>query len=631
MKKFIHTLIIVAIVSTIFVSHGAALAQMETGRLNATSVPAFPGAEGFGANTLGGRGGKIFEVTNVNDSGSGSLRACVEASGARTCVFRVGGLIQLQSALVIQNPYITIAGQTAPGGGITLKKTNGGDALVIKTHDVILRYLASRPGPGGENHGAEIASNGDHLYNIIIDHCSFSWGTDEVLETWYKVTDTTIQWTIVSEGLDCSTHSKGCHSKGLMVGGYADSESKQGLGSENITVHHNLFAHNGERNPLVQTSGLVDVVNNIAYNPFGTFMYLYMKSNSIVPVNYVGNFYKYGPETDSGKYEIKTYDDGGLGADIYVAGNIGPHRKADNLAQDVVVETGSRGFLTSTRHPAPQVTTTSAFVAYDQVLAGAGNSAGVSCDGQWVNRRDSIDARVVNDVRNGTGHIIDDPSQVGGWVTPAAGAPCADSDHDGMPDAYEARYGLNPNSAADANADADADGYPNVEEAINGTIPSGGGGGPQEQVANGGFETYPVASNMPARWQGVRFTAGDGKDAAVKYEGAASVKIAGDPAVQKILTQTLLISGNTGETMNFSFWVRGVSIPAQGAVCEGLALLYKAGVIVERKNLKCPTGSFAFRKLSIAFPASASFDKVAIRIRFKSTGTIWFDKVSLVK
>lgn len=631
MKRFVYNFItIAAIIATIFTSHGAAQAQAEPANRNAADIPAFPGAEGFGAATLGGRGGKIFEVTNVNDSGSGSLRACVEASGARTCVFRVGGLINLQSALTIKNPYITIAGQTAPGGGITLKKTNGGDALTIKTHDVILRYITSRPGAGGENHAAQAASNGDHLYNIIIDHCSFSWGTDEVLETWYKVTDTTIQWSIVSEGLDCSTHSKGCHSKGLMVGGYASSESKNALGSENITVHHNLFAHNGERNPLIQTSGLVDVVNNVAYNPFGTFMYLYMKSQSIVPVNYVGNFYKYGPDTDSGKYEIKTYDDGGIGADIYVADNIGPHRKTDSLAQEVVVESGSRNFLTSTRHPAPLVTTTSAFTAYDDVLASAGNSAGVSCDGEWFDRRDSIDTRVVNDVRNGTGRIIDDPSQVGGWVTPAAGSPCADSDHDGMPDAWETRYGFNPNDKSDANADADGDGYANVEEAINGSNPMSGEG-PQEQLINGGFETYPLSSNVPTRWRGLQLTANDGKDAATKYEGAASVKIVGSASVQKILTQTLLVTGNAGEALNFSFWVKGNSIPTQGAICDGMAILYNAGVEVGRKILKCPLGTFGFKKVSAGFASPAPFDKIVIRIRFKSTGIVWFDKVSLTK
>lgn len=446
----------------------------EADRQAAGATPAFPGAEGFGAYSVGGRGGRVFEIVNLNDSGAGSLRACVEASGPRLCVFRIGGVIALSSALTISNPFITIAGQTAPGGGITLKKASGGDALVIKTHDVILRYITSRPGPGGENHAAQAASNGTPLYNIIIDHCSFSWGTDEVLETWYKVYDTTIQWSIVSEGLDCSTHSKGCHSKGLMVGGYADSESKDALGSENISVHHNLFAHNGERNPLVQTSGLVDVVNNVSYNPFGVFMYLYMKSNSIVPVNYVGNYYKYGPNTSSGKYEIKTYDDGGLGASVYVSGNIGPHRTVESQAQNLVVEPGSRGFLITTRHMAPQVTTTSAVEAYNQVLASAGNSAAVSCDGAWATRRDSIDARVVNDVVQGTGGVIDDPADVGGWVAIASGTPCADSDHDGMPNGWESSYGLNPNQSADGNGDADGDGYTNVEEHINGTDPTGG-------------------------------------------------------------------------------------------------------------------------------------------------------------
>jgi len=469
MKKWFTSLFTLLTVAALLFPHGIAYAQSAAG-----TVPAFPGAEGFGAYSLGGRGGRVFEVTNTNDSGAGSLRACVEASGPRTCIFRTGGTIVLNSALTISNPYITIAGQTAPGGGITLKKSAGGDALLIKTHDVVLRYITSRPGAGGENHAAQAASNGVHLYNIIIDHCSFSWGTDEVLETWYKVYDTTIQWSIVSEGLDCSTHSKGCHSKGLMVGGYADSESKNALGSEDISVHHNLFAHNGERNPLIQTSGLVDVVNNVAYDPFGTFMYVYMKSNSIVPVNFIGNFYKYGPETSSGKYEIKTYDDGGQGADLYVEGNIGPHRTADSQTQSLVVDSGSRGFLTTARHAAPLVTSTSATDAYAQVLAAAGNSAALACDGTWSTRRDGIDARVVNDVRNGTGKIIDDPSQVGGWETIAAGAPCADSDHDGMPDVWETRFGLNPNNATDNITDFDGDGYTNVEEYLNGTDPKNG-------------------------------------------------------------------------------------------------------------------------------------------------------------
>jgi len=565
-------------------------------------------------------------VTHLHDSGAGSLRACVQAKGARTCIFRTGGLIQLQSPLVILNPYITIAGQTAPGGGITLKKTNGGDALIIKTHDVILRYITSRPGPGGENHGAQAASDGVHLYNIIIDHCSFSWATDEVLETWYKVTDTSIQWSIVSEGLDCSTHHKGCHSMGLMVGGYADSESKTELGSENISVHHNLFAHNGERNPLIQTSGLVDVVNNVAYNPFGTFMYLYMKSNSIVPVNYVGNFFKYGPNTEKGKYEIKSYDDGGLGASIYVSGNIGPHRTSDALSNDIVVDSGSRKYLTPTRHEAPPVTTTSALNAYKQVLAQAGNNAGLNCDGTWFNRRDRIDKRVVSDTANGTGSIINNPSQVDGWVTPATGKACTDSDHDGMPDTWEIKVGLNPNNPSDANADSDNDGYTNIEEYLNSPRKSK----PKNRLINGGFNSYLGDSKIPKRWKAIQFSTSDGKASQVKWEGSASVKIIGAPGTQKILLQTLPITGSGGKSLTFSFWVKGRDIP-KTTLCRGIVTLYKNGVVVKKQILKCPTGTFKFKKLSKTFTAPGSFDKIQTQFVVNSSGTVWFDKVRLMK
>ena len=219
------------------------------------ALPAFPGAEGFGANTIGGRGGVVYEVTNTNDSGVGSLRSCVEETGPRICVFKVGGLISLNSSLVIKNPYITIAGQTAPGGGITLRNgVSGGEfeTLSVQTHDVIIRYITSRPGPGGMNHAIVIARNGIPIYNIIIDHSSFSWATDEVLTTWYRTYDITIQWNIISEGLNCSTHPKGCHSKGLLIGGYKGSESAGGKGTENVSVLNNLLVHNAERGPLLQ-------------------------------------------------------------------------------------------------------------------------------------------------------------------------------------------------------------------------------------------------------------------------------------------------------------------------------------------------------------------------------------------
>jgi pectate lyase len=449
----------------------------DSGVKTAAHTLAFPGAEGFGANSLGGRGGKIIEVVNLNDSGPGSLRACVEANGPRICIFRTGGLIQLNSTLKIVNAYITIAGQTAPGGGITLKTTgSGADTLDIATHDVVVRYLTFRPGPGGENHGAQIASNGKALYNIMIDHCTFSWGVDSNIETWYRVYDTSIQWSIVSEALDCSTHSKGCHSKGIMIGGYAGSESKDTKGSEDISVHHNLIAHVGERAPLLQICGVAQIVNNVTYNTYWTFSHQQDNCPGFASyVNWIGNYHKKGPDsTSNSDLKVIPADSGKLaggGAKVYVRGNIGPSRTDNSQPESNWVDPGSRSYIVTNPAPAPTITTTSALKAYKQVLASAGNSAGVACDGTWFKRRDSIDSRVVKSVVNKTGHIIDDPSQVGGWITPASGTPCTDSDHDGMPDIWEVKYALNPNDYSDAVADADGDGYTNIEEYINATSP----------------------------------------------------------------------------------------------------------------------------------------------------------------
>lgn len=438
-----------------------------------SSVLAFPGAEGFGANTLGGRGGAIIEVTNLNDSGTGSLRACIIATGARTCVFKVGGLISLSSSLIIKNPYITIAGQTAPGGGITLKDISAAtDPLLdIYTHDVIVRYLTFRAGPPAAGDAMNVTGMNHETYNIVIDHNSMSWGVDQVFATWYDVRDISIQWNIFSEALDCSIHEKGCHSKGPMLGSYASDESKDKPGAGNISFHHNLSAHNGERNPLVKTSGITDVVNNVSYNMFGNSSHVDMEHQlTEIPVNYVGNYFKPGLDTTPGKYGIDVSNVGSLGAEIYIKGNIGYRRPNDTLPEINIVDPAARPYIVSARHPAPLITTTSAEVAYSEVLAKAGANIGVSCDGTLFPRRDSIDTRIVNDVRNGTGRIIDSPSEVGGWIAPAAGVACVDTDKDGMPDTWESTYGFN-SSVKDNNSDKDGDGYTNVEEFFNGTNP----------------------------------------------------------------------------------------------------------------------------------------------------------------
>jgi pectate lyase len=439
-----------------------------------TFIPAFPGAEGFGARTIGGRGGKVIEVSNLNDSGPGSLRAALEEQGPRIVIFRVSGTIQLKTDLVIFNPYITVAGQTAPGAGITLRGIASDiEALLqIKTHDVIIQFLTLRAGPPSAGDGMEILSSDSHeTYNIVIDHNSISWAVNRDLATWYDVHDISIQWNIFSEALNCSIHPKGCHSKGVLIGGYASDEEKDKPGAYNISFHHNLMAHNAERNPYIKAAGIIDVVNNVAYNPFGTFSHIDMESQLAADlVNYIENYYEPGPNTEV-KYGIKAINPGAFGTEIFVQGNIGPGRESEDLPEINIVDPEARRFVVSSPFPSERIISATAFQTYDQVLEDAGANKGLSCEGAFFPRRDAIDRRIVDDVKNGTGKIIDDPSQVGGWLTIPPAASCSDMDRDGMPDAWEKKYGFKPENASNATEDADEDGYTNIEEFLNGTNP----------------------------------------------------------------------------------------------------------------------------------------------------------------
>ncbi len=430
-------------------------------------IPAFPEAEGFGSTTVGGRGGRVIEVTNLYDQGEGSLRAAIEAEGARIVVFKVAGIIELNSTLKIANPYITIAGQTAPGGGITLKNSskNTKPTLKITTHDVIVRYIRARPGSNPHEAGEDgtldaltIASGSQDVYNIIIDRSSFSWATDEVVSVYYDAHDITIQWSIISEGLDCSTHvednKRQCHSMGLLLA--SD-------GQKNISIHHNLFAHNRRRNPLVKTTGVVDIVNNIVYNSgFGenSFAPTHVRGDyGESPVNYIGNYFKPGVNSGSGDWFIDTKNEP---VAIYTEGNLVPQE---------VIHPESVEWTIGTPHRAPKVTTFSARKAYKFVLALAGANRGLNADGSFFWRRDATDRRIVQDVKQGTGKIIDDPAEVGGWSKISAGTPYQDTDRDGMPDQFEQLYGLDFQDSSDGSQDADGDGYTNVEEFLNGTCP----------------------------------------------------------------------------------------------------------------------------------------------------------------
>ncbi|MBI5296002.1 MAG: hypothetical protein HY869_11055 [Chloroflexi bacterium] len=436
---------------------------------------AFPGAEGFGALTVGGRGGRVIEVTTLDDTGPGSLRDAVEAEGPRIIVFRLAGTIGLESSLVISSPYVTIAGQSSPGAGITLRSLNPAveAILEIETHDVVIRYLTLRAGPPSAGDGVMILATDAHdTYNVVIDHNSISWAVNRDLATWYDVHNLSIQWNIFAEGLNCSIHPKGCHSKGVLLGGYASDENKDQPGAGNISFHHNLMAHNGERNPLVSTSGVTDVVNNVVYNPFGSFSHVdFQHQLTVMPVNYIANYFKPGADTDPGKYGVNIASEAILGAQIFVFGNIGPQRFDGAQPEIDIVDPQARPFVVSTPIPVPFITTTSALEAYDQVLAGAGANLGLACDGAFFSRRDAIDARIVNDVRNGSGRIIDDPAEVGGWLTIPSSDPCADVDQDGMPDQWEEQYGFAPGDPTTAAADHDGDGYTNIEEFLNGTNP----------------------------------------------------------------------------------------------------------------------------------------------------------------
>src|SRR5215207_4718821 len=337
----------------------------------AAPVVAFPGAEGFGAQSVGGRGGTVIEVTNLNDSGSGSLRACVEAQGPRICVFRVGGTITTQSKIIVRNPYLTIAGQTAPGGGITLRAAQSyhEEPLIISTHDVIIRYVRFRAGASAvPNSSRRSMTVNFGAYNVIVDHCSFSWATDQPLLLIDGVRDVTIQWSIISEGLARSTHFEDGsfkeHSTGLSVSGKNYNSTAQ---TGNITIHHNLLAHNGGRNPQNAGYGLEDVVNNVIYNWGGQgFTTHDLQAN--VPSNIVGNYFKKGVNTTGAEIRASHVNDLMSGPRIYVMGNLGPRRTDDTQPNLTIVSSDDQVFVVPNPFPAPAVSTTSAEQAYRDVL-----------------------------------------------------------------------------------------------------------------------------------------------------------------------------------------------------------------------------------------------------------------------
>jgi len=429
------------------------------------TIPAFPGAEGYGKWAKGGRGGDVIYVTTLEDNNDpGSLRYALEQSGPRTVVFRTGGTIELESGIWISNPYLTIAGQTAPGDGICVRLADNTDdcsPMIFRTHDIVIRHIRMRSGPvyvdpDDTNTGNNNIRFKPDAYDCIVDHVSLSWAVDQNMGIWGESTENiTIQNCIVSEGL-MTGHAKGDgHSKGILIGG----------GADNITIYRNIFAHNNDRNPLINTDNVsgvtvdLQVVNNVVYNwqNYATLVKASV-SSAIVRANVVGNYYKQGANSNTRDLNIGTEGD----VQLYVKDNIGPNRPDNSYDDWAIVGHRDGGethypaptqYQATTPHSMPALPTMSVFDAYDDVLA----TAGATKQG-----RDDVDIRIVDDVTNGTGSLIDDPFEVGGWPDLASGTPYPDSDEDGMADAWEDGKGLNPTTADHNGFDLHSE-YTNLE------------------------------------------------------------------------------------------------------------------------------------------------------------------------
>ncbi|MBT3605748.1 MAG: pectate lyase [Candidatus Latescibacteria bacterium] len=424
----------------------------------AQKVKAFPDAQGFGAYAIGGRGGALFLVTTLEDYGKGetpiegSLRAAIEAEGPRMVLFKVGGIIELKAPLVVRNPYLTLAGQIAPWQGICLKNYG---LQIRETHDVVIRYLRVRP---GDEMGEELdAISINKSQNVILDHCSASWGTDETLSVTGVGTDRiTVQWCMIAESLNQSVHKKGAHGYGSLI--RTDGR---------VSFHHNLYAHHTTRVPRPGTygdkSGLLDFQHNVIYN--WKSMPGYSRADS-VRMNLVGNYYKPGPSTTGKDYIFQI---GGQTSLIYASDNIleGVEQGWDDW---VLIE--GRGWwnwifglddykLTQPIAVAPVLKEKTKEMYFDVL-----RFAGVS-----LQMRDAVDRRIMAELEKGEGRIINSQKDVGGWPTYESGRSFSDRDGDGMPDRWEKLHKLDAEDGEDHSKDADGDGYTNLEEFLNGTVP----------------------------------------------------------------------------------------------------------------------------------------------------------------
>ncbi len=434
---------------------------------------AFPGAEGFGKYTSGGRSGQVAFVTNCNDSGEGSFRFALEQypNEPLTIIFRVSGIIELKSKLNIKRSNLTIAGQTAPGDGICLKDNSfgfNGASLKGNHSNVIIRFIRSRP--GGNYALGLYGFNLENCNNVIVDHCSFSWANEECAAI-YDTKNTTVQWCIVSEGLYSAGHHKGNRSFGGVWGG------------QNASYHHNLIAHlnnrairfNGAR--AHDTIAIVDYRNNVIYNwananaCYGGEVNI---NNGVSQINIINNYYKPGPAAPSElKFAHASFQkekSKGTGQ-WYLNGNIMEGDKKLSKKNFRGLDLKEAGFPAGAESKNPfgisiQLPIQTAKDAYIDVLKNAG---------AVLPKRDDIDLRIVNETQSGTAigsgvygkpGIIDLPFVVGGWPKYETTYAPIDIDNDGMPDDWEAKNGLDKNNPTDRNKISN-DGYTMLEKYLN--------------------------------------------------------------------------------------------------------------------------------------------------------------------
>lgn len=405
---------------------------------NYGELKAFPTAEGFGKNATGGRGGYVVAVTNLNNSGPGSLRDALKMTGARTIVFKVAGIIDCSSYLEI--PYksgnVTIAGQTAPGGGITIR----GAELRISASNVIVRYVKIRPGSnvsGSNINGIRLSSyNNNQIRDIIIDHCAITWATDKVLIIGgiggtSSVQNVTVQKNIIGENISTGL--------GFLLWSRAT----------NISIFKNLLIHDVERNiRSSKCTSNFEMINNVVYGyKYGT-QPTYNNSFDII-----GNIYKTSPNTST-RFEtirLEGSSDCGIGGTrAYIADNTINGR-------EVSISSNIQPYRTTSKIFNSGISSMPSSSVESSVLTDVGASI----------YRDRVDERLINDVINTTGGIKHSVSEAGGYPEISSGTPYEDSDADGISNEWETAMGLNPNDSSDGNKDRNGDGYTNLEDFLN--------------------------------------------------------------------------------------------------------------------------------------------------------------------